>query len=146
MVRIRDRAIRRCGELLKQVDPGKGGRPSTNSGVERPSFEWANYREVSKRGGGSFAFCHLPSTTFSNLVDCFVKCSFGLLLGFTKCICFHLAPCPEVFAALWAGHPRIIVLDIAPDAWACARLSHGSIMIEGRKSSTSAQPSSIAKI
>lgn len=38
-VRIRDRAIRRCGELLKQVDPGKGGRPSTNSGVERPSFE-----------------------------------------------------------------------------------------------------------
>lgn len=38
-VRIRDRAIRRCGELLKQIDPGKGGRPSKNSGDERPSFD-----------------------------------------------------------------------------------------------------------
>lgn len=26
--RIRDRAIRRAGELLKQIEPAKGGRPS----------------------------------------------------------------------------------------------------------------------
>lgn len=38
-VRIRDRAIRRCGELLKQIEPGKGGRPLKNSGDKRPSFE-----------------------------------------------------------------------------------------------------------
>lgn len=30
-VRIRDRAIRRAGELLKQIEPGKGGRPSETS-------------------------------------------------------------------------------------------------------------------
>lgn len=36
--RIQDRAIRRCGELLKQIDPGKGGRPR-NSGAGRPSFD-----------------------------------------------------------------------------------------------------------
>lgn len=28
--RIRDRAIRRAGELLKQIEPGKGGRPKTS--------------------------------------------------------------------------------------------------------------------
>ena len=29
--RIRDRAIRRCGELLKQIEPSKGGRPPETS-------------------------------------------------------------------------------------------------------------------
>lgn len=37
--RIQARAIRRCGELLKQVEPGKGGRPSKNPGDRRPSLE-----------------------------------------------------------------------------------------------------------
>lgn len=36
--RIRDRAIRRCGELLKQIEPAKGGRPSETRAVGDPSF------------------------------------------------------------------------------------------------------------
>lgn len=36
--RIQARAVRRMGELLKQVEPGKGGRPIKNPGVPRPSL------------------------------------------------------------------------------------------------------------
>lgn len=37
--RIRDRAIRRCGELLKQIEPSKGGRPPAETRVDaHPSF------------------------------------------------------------------------------------------------------------
>lgn len=36
--RIRDRAIRRAGELLKQIEPSKGGRPSETRGDAPPSF------------------------------------------------------------------------------------------------------------
>lgn len=36
--RIRDRAIRRAGELLKQIEPGKGGRPSETSRGAPTSF------------------------------------------------------------------------------------------------------------
>lgn len=36
--RIRDRAIRRAGELLKQIEPSKGGRPSETRGGASPSF------------------------------------------------------------------------------------------------------------
>lgn len=36
-VRVRDRAIRRAGELLKQIEPSKGGRPETKGGGP-PSF------------------------------------------------------------------------------------------------------------
>ena len=36
--RIQARAVRRMGELLKQVDPGKGGRPIKNSVAARPSL------------------------------------------------------------------------------------------------------------
>jgi hypothetical protein len=34
--RIQARAIRRCGELLQQIRPSKGGRPAENSGRPRP--------------------------------------------------------------------------------------------------------------
>lgn len=37
-VRIRDRAIRRAGELLKQVEPSKGGRPSETRADDHPSY------------------------------------------------------------------------------------------------------------
>lgn len=36
--RIRDRAIRRAGELLKQIEPNKGGRPSETRADADPSF------------------------------------------------------------------------------------------------------------
>ncbi len=36
--RIRDRAIRRAGELLKQIEPNKGGRPSETRGGTTPSY------------------------------------------------------------------------------------------------------------
>ncbi|KRR11286.1 hypothetical protein CQ12_05520 [Bradyrhizobium jicamae] len=37
--RIHGRAVRRMGELLNQIEPSKGGRPSENSGVAHPSLE-----------------------------------------------------------------------------------------------------------
>lgn len=37
--RIRARAVRRCGELLKLIEPSKGGRPAENPGAGRPSLE-----------------------------------------------------------------------------------------------------------
>lgn len=36
--RIRARAIRRAGELLKQIEPNPGGRPSETPAGDRPSF------------------------------------------------------------------------------------------------------------
>lgn len=36
--RIRARAIRRAGELLRQIEPNPGGRPSETSAGDRPSF------------------------------------------------------------------------------------------------------------
>jgi len=36
--RIKDRAIRRAGELYKQIEPSKGGRPSKTEVGTRPSF------------------------------------------------------------------------------------------------------------
>lgn len=36
--RIRDRAIRRAGELLKQVEPSSGGRPPETRADSRPSY------------------------------------------------------------------------------------------------------------
>lgn len=36
--RIRDRAIRRAGELLKQIEPNKGGRPPETREGDHPSF------------------------------------------------------------------------------------------------------------
>ncbi len=37
--RIQVRAIRRCGELLEQIEASKGGRPPKNTGERRPSLE-----------------------------------------------------------------------------------------------------------
>lgn len=37
-MRIRARAIRRAGELLKQIEPSKGGRPAETRGDAPPSF------------------------------------------------------------------------------------------------------------
>lgn len=37
-VRIRDRAIRRMGELLKQIEPSKGGRPPETRVADHPSY------------------------------------------------------------------------------------------------------------
>ena len=36
--RIQARAIRRCGELLKQIEPSKGGRPAETRDGADPSF------------------------------------------------------------------------------------------------------------
>ena len=47
--RIQARAIRRCGELLKQIDPGKGGRPPKNSGETRPSSSLDRWVPGSRR-------------------------------------------------------------------------------------------------
>lgn len=46
--RIRARAIRRAGELLKQLEPNPGGRPSETSVGDRPSF----YRTDAAREAG----------------------------------------------------------------------------------------------
>lgn len=51
--RIRSRAIRRCGELLKQLDPAKGGRPSkdthTANGTSLSRTDAATEAGLSKR-------------------------------------------------------------------------------------------------
>lgn len=51
--RIRDRAIRRAGELLKQIEPSKGGRPSETRGATGPSFEPSSRKEAGEAAGMS---------------------------------------------------------------------------------------------
>ncbi len=41
-VRIRSRAIRRCGELLREIEPGKAGRPNEKLGVASPPISRAS--------------------------------------------------------------------------------------------------------
>lgn len=51
--RIRARAMRRAGELLKQIEPSKGGRPSETRDAADPSFEPTSRKEAGEAAGMS---------------------------------------------------------------------------------------------
>lgn len=71
--RIRARATRRAGELLKQIEPSKGGRPSKNSGSRPPEFS----RAAAARGAGlsrdqakqAQRLANVPEAEFEDMVE-----------------------------------------------------------------------------
>lgn len=74
--RIRDRAIRRAGELLKQIEPNKGGRPSETTAGTRPSFEPVSRTEAAASAGLSahqakqaIRVANVPADQFEKLVE-----------------------------------------------------------------------------
>ena len=71
--RIRDRAIRRAGELLKQIEPSKGGRPSETSAAADTSFsrkEAAEQAGMSKRQQvTAIRVANVPAEEFERQVE-----------------------------------------------------------------------------
>ena len=72
--RIQARAIRRCGELLRQIEPSKGGRPSqiTREG-DHPSFTRAGMAESagmsSHQQKQAIRVAGVPEQEFTKMVD-----------------------------------------------------------------------------
>lgn len=71
--RIRDRAIRRAGELLKQIEPGKGGRPSETGIAADTSFtrkDAAEQAGMSKRQQvTAIRVANVPEVDFERQVE-----------------------------------------------------------------------------
>lgn len=71
--RIRDRAIRRAGELLKQIEPNKGGRPSETGAAADTSFSRKRTAEqagMSKRQQvTAIRVANVPATEFERQVE-----------------------------------------------------------------------------
>lgn len=63
--RIRARATRRAGELLKQLEPNPGGRPSETSEGDRPSF----YRTDAARDAGFSSHQAKQAVRVANVPD-----------------------------------------------------------------------------
>lgn len=72
-VRIRDRAIRRAGELLKQIEPGKGGRPSETRGDTPPSLTrkqaMADAGMSADQGKQAIRVANVPAVEFEKQVE-----------------------------------------------------------------------------
>lgn len=71
--RIRDRAIRRAGELLKQIEPNKGGRPSETREGAHPSFSRSGAASEaglsSHQAKQAIRVANVPEDQFNKLVD-----------------------------------------------------------------------------
>lgn len=71
--RIRDRAIRRAGELLKQIEPNKGGRPSETGVAADTSFTRRDAAEaagMSKRQAvTAIRVANVPAAEFEKQVE-----------------------------------------------------------------------------
>lgn len=71
--RIRDRAIRRAGELLKQIEPNKGGRPSETGVAADTSFTRKDAAEaagMSKRQAvTAIRVANVPAAEFEKQVE-----------------------------------------------------------------------------
>ena len=72
--RIRARAIRRCGELLKEVEKSQGGRPSKTSAASDTSFE--TRKDVAQEAGMSkrqavtaIRVANVPADVFEDLTE-----------------------------------------------------------------------------
>lgn len=72
-IRIRDRAIRRYGELLKQIEPSKGGRPSETRVADGPSYsrkEAASSAGISPRQAKqAIRIANIPAADFERQVE-----------------------------------------------------------------------------
>ena len=76
--RIRDRAIRRCGELLKQIEPGQGARDGKREVGDRPPLR----KEVARDAGitphqakQAIRVANVPAEDFERQVES--VCSIG---------------------------------------------------------------------
>jgi hypothetical protein len=71
-IRIRDRAVRRSGELLKQIEPNKGGRPETGA-VTGPSFSRkeiaADAGMSSRQAKTAIRVANVPAERFEEQVE-----------------------------------------------------------------------------
>lgn len=73
--RIQARATRRCGEILKQVPPGKGGRPQASDG--EPAQIFTSSRSAAARDAGlskiqkdnALATASIPEAEFERVVE-----------------------------------------------------------------------------
>lgn len=81
--RIKDRAIRRCGEVLREIEAGKGGRPPKNRGQSGPSF---TRKAVAERAGLSerdrktaLRIASIPPAEFERRVEATPAPSVGAL-------------------------------------------------------------------
>ncbi len=72
-IRKRDRAIRRMGELLKQIEPAKGGRPSETRVDDRPSYSRhsaaANAGLSTHQAKQAVRVANVPATDFERQME-----------------------------------------------------------------------------